>query len=1060
MGKPFKILTASLIALLLICGANVHGQQSTANQKIPVTGVVIDEEGLPVIGVTVKEAGTANATATNVDGKYSLEVSPKATLEFYYLGYETLKIQVNNRRTIDVEMVPSTEDLGEVVVVGYGTQKKVTLTGAVSAIKNDEIITTKNENVQNMLTGKVAGLRVVQNSSEPGQYSGSMDIRGLGSPLVVIDGVPRSNIARLDAEDIESISVLKDASAAIYGTNAANGVILVTTKKGEKGKVNLSYSGDYSWQMPSNFPSLVGAADWMTLSNEISMHNVDGPTRRWTDDQIDAYRDGTLKSTDWKEEVFRSYAPQTSHTLNATGGTDALNYYASFGYQSQESFMKSNPINYEKYTIRANISSKITKNLTFNINLAGLMDTRNSSVYGSNDIIRGMWLMQPMDKVYYNEEEGQYWQPSNTGLQNPVAMMNKSLTGANEYKSKWFQSNASLRYDVPFVKGLYAQGMYSYDFTMNDNKEYVTSYKLYDSGGNPKTWNAQSYTVNSIAKTAPNKISRYYYGKDAMLWNVRIGYDRQFGKHNVSALALYEDTHKDGDNFYGNRLGLLPMDQIFAGITDNQQINQSIDKAALYDWAYNAYVGRLKYDFAGKYLAEFTYRYESSSKFPENSRWAGTPGISAGWRISEEDFFKNSSALHFINNLKLRASYAKMLDDSTFDGYAFLSGYNYPATGTNAAGLPAGYVVDGTFINSSSSTGIPNKGITWMTSDFQNYGVDLDAWNGLLGLTVEYFSRKRDGMMGTRAQSVPGVVGAKQPQENLNSDLTRGFELQLSHRSKIGDVNYEIKGNVSFTRQKTLYYERAKEGNSYKNWRNNNNDRYNNIWWGYSGNGRITGWDEIYYNPIYIGRGTTMGDYEYQDWNGDGWINDLDVHPLAMNGMVPLVYYGLTLSGNWKGIDLSMLWQGGGKRYVSPREFLYQPLWSQTNALTQFMDRWHPADPTANPYNPATEWISGNYGYTGSNPNYNSDFNIQNAAYLRLKSIELGYTLPKKWASQVGIQNLRVYLSAYNLLTFTQLKYMDPEFYTNPDTSKGGLTDVGYNYPLNKTVTIGLNVKF
>ncbi|MDL2322456.1 TonB-dependent receptor [Bacteroidales bacterium OttesenSCG-928-A17] len=1051
MGKPFKLLTVLLIAIWAISGTCVYGQQSTADQKIPITGTVIDEEGLPIVGATVKELGTTNATSTDLDGRYSLRVDSKATLEIRYLGYKPSEIPVNNKRIIDVEMVLSTEDLDEVVVVGYGSQKKVTLTGAVSAIKSEEIITTKNENVQNMLTGKVAGVRVVQNSSEPGQFSGSMDIRGLGSPLVVIDGVPRGNMARLDAEDIETISVLKDASAAIYGVNAANGVVLVTTKRGEKGKINLSYSGNVSWQIPSNFPDLAGAVDWMTLYNEKSMHNVDSPTRPYTDDQINSYRDGTLKSTDWKSEVFRKSAPQTSHSFNATGGSDKMNYFVSFGYQSQESFMKTNPLNYEKYTIRSNVSSQITNNLKFDLNVAGLMDTRKSSVYSASDMIRGMWLMQPMDQVFYNEEEGKYWQPSNGGLQNPVAMMQKDMTGSNEYKSKWFQSNASLRYDAPFLKGLYVSGMYSYDFTLNENKEFMKAYKLYDSGGNPRTWNAQT--------NASNKVSRYYYGKNANLWNVRIGFDRQFGEHNVSALALYEDTHKDGDNFYGSRQVLLPMDQIFAGITEKMEINQSTSAGALYDYAYNAYVGRAKYDYASKYMAEFTYRYESSSRFPENSRWAGTPGVMAAWRISEEGFFKKP-ALAFVNNLKVRVSYARMLDDSGTNNYNFLSGYNYPASGNSAYGLPSGYVVNGTFINSSNSKGIPNKAITWYKSDLWNFGVDFGGWDGLLNVTAEYFQRERSGLLTTRSQSISGLVGASQPQENLNSDLTRGFEIELSHRNKIEDFYYEVKGNVSFTRTKTLYAERATDGNSYLNWRNNTNDRYNNIWWGYAGNGRITDWNEIYYNPVFIGRGTTLGDYEYQDWNNDGMINDLDVHPLAKNGMVPLVYYGLTLSGSWRGIDLSMLWQGAGERFVAAREFLYEPLWANTNALTQFLDRWHPVDPTASPYDPATEWVKGYYGYTGSNPNYNSDFHIQNAAYLRLKSIELGYTIPKKLTSQIGIQNLRFYLSAYNLLTFTKLKYQDPEFYINPNTSQGGFGNLGYNYPLNKTVTVGLNVKF
>jgi TonB-linked SusC/RagA family outer membrane protein len=706
-------------------------------------------------------------------------------------------------------------------------------------------------------------------------------------------------------------------------------------------------------------------------------------------------------------------------------------------------------MNYEKYTLRSNVSAQMTKNLRFTLNLAGLMDERESSVYIATDVVRGMWLMQPMDKVYYDEEEGLYWQPQNGGLQNPVAMMNKDLTGENSDKSKWLQTNASLRYDFPLVKGLYASAMYSYDYTLNDDKEYMKAYNLYDSGGNAKTWNKQT--------DAPNRVSRYFYSKDHNLWNVQIGFDRQFDKHNVSAMALYEDTRRAGDNFYGNRQVLLPMDQIFAGITTSMQMNQSTDASSLYDYAYNAYLGRLKYDYAGKYLVEFTLRSESSSRHPANAGWATTPAVSAGWRISEEGFFKNSP-LKFIDNLKLRASYGRMLDDSGTSDYNFLTGYNYPATGGDAAGLPAGYIIDGAFVNSSANKGLANQAISWYKSDMLNVGLDFDAWNGLLGVTAEYFQRKRTGLLATRAQTITGLVGASQPQENLNGDLTRGFEIEISHRQNLGDFSYQVSGNLSYTRIKTEYAEQAKAGNSYLNWRQNTNDRYNNIWWGYGANGRITSWDEIYYNPVYISRGSVLGDYEYQDWNNDGQINDLDTHPLATNGMVPLIYYGITLSGSWKGIDLTMLWQGGGKRYVAPREFMLTPVWADTNALTQFLDRWHPTDPTASPYDPSAQWTSGHFGLTGSDPNASSEFNIQDASYLRLKTIELGYTLPKKWLSTVGINNVRVYVSSYNLLTFTGLKFMDPEFYMLP--SGGGRPGLGYNYPLNKTVTVGLNVKF
>ncbi len=387
---------------------------------------------------------------------------------------------------------------------------------------------------------------------------------------------------------------------------------------------------------------------------------------------------------------------------------------------------------------------------------------------------------------------------------------------------------------------------------------------------------------------------------------------------------------------------------------------QSTSAASLYDYANRASVGRATYNYKNKYLAEFSYRYEGSSKFPKDNRWGFFPSVSAGWRISGEPFWSNNSSLNFISNLKLRGSYGITGDDSGLT-YQFLSGYTYPVTGTNIGrtGLPAGYIFGNSFVSASNSTGLANNSITWYEAKTTNIGLDVDAWNGLFGATVEYFVRNRSGLLATRVESLPGIVGANLPQENLNSDQNRGFEIELRHSNRINDITYQVKGNMSYTRIKTKYYEMARAGNSYLNWRNGLNDRNNNVWWGYAGDGRMTNWDDIYYNDVYIGRGSVPGDYQYQDWNGDGWISDLDVHPLATNGQVPLVNFGVTISAQWKGVDLSMLWQGAGKKYVLAREFLYQPLWSNTNALSDFNNRWHPADPNADPYDPATEWVSG-----------------------------------------------------------------------------------------------------
>ena len=715
----FRVFACLLLGLTMV---QLRAQSLTSS----VSGTVVDATGQPVAGAAVINSRTGKGEITDLSGKYSFsgDVAEGDVLTVSIIGYQEQKVKVLPSRSVyNVVLEEDALQLAETVVVGYGVQKKATLTGSVAAVNNSEIISTKNENVSNMLTGKVAGLRVVQTSSEPGQFAGSIDIRGFGSPLVIIDGVPRGNMSRIDPDDIESVSVLKDASAAIYGVRSGNGVILITTKKGNKKPAEVTYSGNVTWQRPSDFPNLLGAVDWMTLYNERSMHNVDNQNRIvYTDSQIEEYRNGTKHSTDWISEVFRNSAPQTQHNINVSGGNDRITYFASAGYQYQESFLQTNAINYSKYNIRSNVSAKISRNLTFDISLAGMMDKRNSPVYSSFDIVRGMWLMQPMDQVWWDEAQGQYWQPTNEGLNNPVAMMDTDLTGKNSYQSKWFQSNASLEWKVPYVEGLSVKGMFSYDFTLNDNKEYVTSYKLYRDG---KEFTKNSYTADDV--NYPGKISRYYYGKNAFLAQGQIAYNRTFGKHSVNALALVESVHNDGDNFYGTRYLDIPIDQVFAANKNNQQFEQSTGSGALYDYANISYVGRLQYDYANRYLAEFAFRYEGSSRYSSYKRWAFSPSVLLGYVISEEKFWKESP-LAFINRFKIRGSWGRSGDDTSLS-YQFMTGYNYPVSG-NAGALPGGTIIDGSFVNASADKGLANKALTWYTVETWNVGFDAAAWNG------------------------------------------------------------------------------------------------------------------------------------------------------------------------------------------------------------------------------------------------------------------------------------------------------------------------------------------
>ena len=1032
LKKHLSNLLKVFICVTFIASAiELHAQDGTT---ITVSGTIVDASGMPIIGAVVMDpANTSSGCISDVDGNFTIQATVKKVLKVTSMGYQDYEFTVlAQSQKYKIVLQEDNVQLEEVVVVGYGVQKKVTMTGAVSAIQNKEIITTKNENLQNMLTGKIPGLRIVQNTSEPGQFTNKMDIRGFGTPLVIIDGVPRDNMAKVDAEDIESISVLKDASAAVYGVRAANGVILITTKKGNKGSASVSYSGNITWQVPTDFPDLVEAADIMTLINEKVIHNVDeSANRTYSLEEIADYRNGVKRGTNWKDEIFKSSAPQTQHNINISGGGDKMTYFASAGYQSQESYLRSNAINYEKFNLRSNISANVTKNLKFDLNIAGMMDERESSPANSSAIIYEGWLSSPLEPVWYDKEKRMYASRFNPAGYNPAGLMDTELTGHCTYKSKWFQSNASLTWDIPWVKGLSASGMYSYDYIANNDDEYRKAYNLYDTSGNAIIKSAQS--------VAPNKIARFFYEKQNYLWQAQLNYKNNFGKHNVGALALFENQHKVGDNFYGSRQVALDMDKVFAGITTNQEFNQNADQGVLYDNANRAFVGRVNYDYAGKYITEFSFRYEASSLFPKDTRWGFFPSVLAGYRISEENFWKESP-LNFINNFKVRASWGVLGDDSAAR-YQHITGYKYPSGG--------GAVFDGQYISASTSTGIPNKDITWYESKTFNIGVDAEAWNGLLGVTAEYFNRERTGLLTTRAGSLPGVVGATLPQENLNGDRTQGFEIELSHRHRVNDFFYQVKGNITYTRTKYTHVETTRAGNSYENWRNNLNGRYNNITWGVEGAGRLENWEEIWHNPIYIARGSVLGDYEYFDWNGDGVFSELDKHPLVNSSSIPLLNFGLTFSAEWKGIDISMLFQGASKIYVSPQGILYQPLWGD-GAVAQYMDRWHPEDPLANPYDPSTKWNSGHYAYTGTLPDQSSDFHLQDASYVRLKNLEIGYSLPKKWLQSMQIQSLRVYFSGYNLLTFTGLKYLDPEY----------SADTAYSYPISRTFTLGLNFKF
>ena len=428
-----------------------------------VTGTVMMANGEPIIGATVAVSGTTIGAITDINGNFSLEVPGDARLTISYIGFLSQEVSVAGKSSLEIVLQEDAEMLDEVVVVGYGTQKKVTLTGAVSSVRSGDLVTTKNENTQNMLTGKIAGVRVMQKSAEPGSFNNNFDIRGLGNALVIIDGVPRDNMTRLSPNDIESISVLKDASAAVYGVRAANGVVLITTKKGTEGHVELEYSGNVGWQNPSGSVKSVSAADWMTLKNEKSMHNVNGGSLVYPLEEIEAYRRGEKTGTDWYDAVMRPLAPQTQHTLSARGGNEKMKYYLSAGYLYQESFLRSESLDYDRFNLRSNVTANLTDRLTVDFNMSGIMDQKDQPYTNADWIIRAMQRAPATQPIYANNNP-EYLMYGWIEGDNPVAMMDADQVGHKTYNNKWFQSSVQATYDLPWIEGLQLKGMFSYDY--------------------------------------------------------------------------------------------------------------------------------------------------------------------------------------------------------------------------------------------------------------------------------------------------------------------------------------------------------------------------------------------------------------------------------------------------------------------------------------------------------------------------------------------------------------------------------------------------------------------
>ena len=1002
-------------------------------QQHSVTGKIVDSSGQPLSGVTVHVKNTNRSVATDSQGQFNIEASVGQSLVISYLGASDKEVVVS-REFMQITLEVDQKGLDEVVVVGYGTQKKGNVTAAIATIQSKDILTTTNSSLAQSLQGKIPGLQIRQGNAEPGSFTSSINIRGFGEPLYVIDGIVRDGgveFQQLTPNDIESISVLKDASAAIYGLNAANGVILVTTKKGHSGKPDFTYTGALGAQKPTYVTKMASAAQYLEMYRD-AIYYRDGIVNINTE-ELDKWRQGAegYQSTNWYDETFKKSALQTQHDFSIRGGTDAINYFASVGYFNEQGLFKSGDMKYDRYNFRTNLTAKLSDRLKADIMLSGRHSLRQ---YPGGDgfiwMYKGTFISHPTDAPYINRDPNY---PANIyNQQNAVIMSQRDYAGYTDNKNKDFISSVGLTYDVPFVEGLKAIGTLAYDSRNMFNKNVWKNYRVYNRD------------MSSLITNTP-RIANAIDDIDRVVLQAQLAYDRTFnGAHNLQATGIFEQKRfKKKFAYLWREYEFFTTDVV--DYASGRQTNQGseIEEANL------SYVGRINYDYKGRYLLGASFRYDGSYRYAPGKRWGFFPGISAGWRISEEPFIKNNIA--FINNLKLRGSFGR-IGENVGDPFQHVLGFS-PVTNQGAE------FADGTYTGGLAAPGVINPNFTWVTSDVGDIGLEAALFNNKLRFEVDYYQREKTGKLIIRNGGLPNTFGGSMPIENFESELTRGFDFVVGHQHKIGEFEYGLSINMNLARTMHKIVDKPEATSSWDRWRSGYADRWNDLSWGYQRTGQFQSMDPIYNAIVYDrdngNRQLLPGDYTYEDVNGDGLIDDKDMLPNFRN-RTPKLFYGFVINAAWRGVDLNMVFQGASMYSIRFNEVFSQMFFNNGNLPEYFYDRWHLADPS----DPNSEWVSGKWPANRFSEQMSSSYRESDAwrmkaSYLRMKSIELGYTIDFKKKGVSYIKGLRLYGNAHNLLTFSDsfLKQFDPE-------RQEGDYEAGYNYPLIKSFNVGVNITF
>lgn len=1030
----------------------------------------------PVAGASVLIKGTTTGDVTDLDGNATItNIEESSVLVVSFIGYTSQEIAVGGGQTqINVVMKEDTELLDETVVVGYGTQKKESLTSAITSVRAEDITKTKQNDVVTSLQGKVPGLLIRQSGGTPGSFGANISLRGYGAPLIVIDGVVRSSsysntnkgistdleFSQLNPEDIESISVLKDASASIYGLGAGNGVIMITTKKGTAvKKPTVSYSDVFSFGKPK-MPKEVGIADYVKMSNE--MADVAKFNRPYTDAQIAAAENGTLENFSWWDAAMRDHSTTQTHNASVRGGTETMTYFLSGSFNDDKSIYRAdNNYKYKRYTLRGNFTFNLTDNLTMDYQTSfratSSADPANDDLYNEKSamIFNYIAFSDRLTPATTKANPKHYTYQGQSPTENPIAMMDHDLNYTDK-RGRAYTNTLNLTYNAPFAKGLklFLQG--AYDFNYDGTYTKKTIYPLYD------------YETDEILGYGgdENSYRESIRERERLYGRFQANYEHSWGKHNFSAMAAMEATKMNNRYQMSKRLfgDFFTHDTVSSGLESTASATGSRTSMAT-----AGYLARLNYDYASKYLVEVMARYDGTYLYQHGKRWGFFPSYSLGWRISEEPFVKDN--LKFISNLKLRWSDGKT-GLSQGNPYAYESGY---VAGNSYVFTPGGSIQG--YVNNE----IANTVLSWADIRMTNFGVDWNLWRDKFSGTFDAFWRKTTGIAGTSSGSTPTILGVKEPQINVDSRLTKGIELSLSHRNNIGDLSYYVTATGTLARTMNLHVESQATSQYYSamnyygaGFLMNGTASTQNRWVDYHGlwlygleGGRFTSWDDINGSGVKYDANTgmqttVMGQYKLYDWNGDGYITAHDVQYTWAEANPPL-QFGLNLGFNYKNLDFNMVWQGAtmtSKIIWLLHTFGYG---GYNNIYEMYKDRYHVANQGDDPYDPATQWVGGYWPALMDASDANnwrpgmydapSQFTQIDATYFRLKSFEIGYTLPKTVTSKIGIRYARVFVGGTNWLTLTnkKIKYYDPESAAAMQSN---------TMPVMRTVTMGVNINF